>query len=77
MRSMGMGYRHAWELVEEMNRLSPRELVRKEAGGRGGGGARLTLYGEAVVGNFWRLAARFGEWLSREDARLWRGDGGG
>jgi molybdate transport system regulatory protein len=38
-RSMGMGYRHAWELVDEVNRVSPRALVEKDAGGRGGGGA--------------------------------------
>lgn len=70
---MGMGYRHAWDLVEEMNRLSPEALVVKAVGGRRGGGAELTPEGEAAVAGFWELVSRFDEWLSREDPRLWRG----
>jgi molybdate transport system regulatory protein len=72
-RSMGMGYRHAWELVDEMNRLGPRKLVEKSVGGVGGGGASLTPAGEAALRSFWRVVARFREWLAREDPRLWRG----
>ena len=75
-RSMGMGYRHAWELVEEMNRLSPRDLVARKTGGRGGGGTRLTSHGEAAVASFWELVEGFGEWLSHQDPRLWRAPGG-
>lgn len=71
-RSMAMGYRHAWELVEEMNRVSPRALVKKGVGGKGGGGATLTPEGEAAVAGFWALVEDFGEWLSTRDARLWR-----
>jgi len=70
-RSMGMGYRHAWGLVDEMNRASPRKLVEKTAGGRAGGGARLTGEGEAAVAGFWELVEGFGEWLADEDPRLW------
>lgn len=70
-RSMRMGYRHAWELVDEMNRLSPRNLVRKAVGGRGGGGAELTAHGEAAIANFWDLVSRFQEWLAGQDPRLW------
>ena len=72
-RSMGMGYRHAWDLVDEMNRLSPKTLVRKVKGGPGGGGAELTPEGEAAVAGFWELVDDFGKWLSARDARLWRG----
>jgi molybdate transport system regulatory protein len=71
-RSMGMGYRHAWELVDEMNRSSPRTLVEKGVGGKGGGGAWLTPVGEAAVAGFWELVDDFGKWLSAQDARLWR-----
>ncbi len=72
-RSMAMGYRHAWDLVDEMNRLSPKTLVRKVTGGPGGGGAELTPEGEAAVAGFWELVEDFGKWLSARDARLWRG----
>jgi len=71
-RSMGMGYRHAWELVEEMNALSPRELVTKAVGGRQGGGAALTPAGERAIANFWKLVAEFRTWIAKRDPRLWR-----
>ena len=71
-RSMDMSYNHAWKLVDEMNRLSPRTLVEKCAGGAGGGGARLTPEGKAAVSGFWELVDEYGDWLSARDARLWR-----
>ena len=42
-RSMNMSYRHAWDLVESMNRQAPAPLVVSRAGGRGGGSER-TLF---------------------------------
>ena len=70
-RSMGMGYRHAWTLVDQMNRLSPKPLVTKAIGGLGGGGSRLTPEGEAVVDNFWKIVDEFKKWLATQDSRLW------
>ena len=72
-RSMGMGYRHAWLLLDQMNRLSPRDLVERCAGGRDGGGTRLTATGEALIEGFWKMVAEFGEWLADRDSRLWKG----
>jgi molybdate transport system regulatory protein len=63
-RSMGMGYRHAWELIDEMNRLSPKVLVLRKTGGQRGGGTVLTADGEAAVARFWELVGEFREWLS-------------
>ena len=69
-RSMGMGYRHAWELVEEMNASSPRRLVTRKTGGKGGGGTKLTPEGEAAVAGFWELVSDFEKWLSRRRPTL-------
>jgi molybdate transport system regulatory protein len=62
-RSMGMGYPHAWDLVEKMNRMSPSPLVVKSTGGTRGGGAVLTPRGEAAVEMFRSLVADFQSWL--------------
>lgn len=70
-RSMGMGYRHAWDLVDEMNRLSPKPLVAKALGGEGGGGSALTPEGKAAVKNFRRMVGEFSDWISRQEPRLW------
>lgn len=51
-RAMGMSYRRAWELVEEMNRTFGRPVVSGQSGGRRGGGAALTPLGLALVARF-------------------------
>jgi len=51
-RQMNMSYKHAWDLVEEMNQLFGKPVVAAQTGGRRGGGARLTPVGLAVVSRF-------------------------
>ena len=48
-RQMRMSYKRAWALVEAMNTGFPAPLVEAAKGGAGGGGARLTPSGEAVL----------------------------
>ena len=49
-RALGMSYRRAWLLVEEINHVLRKPAVTTETGGRSGGGAALTPVGERVVG---------------------------
>ncbi len=51
-RAMDMSYRRAWELVEELNSIFGKPVVDRQAGGRRGGGARLTDLGLALVARF-------------------------
>ncbi len=51
-RRMNMSYRHAWTLVEDMNRAFGKPVVAAQKGGPRGGGTRLTAVGEAVVRRF-------------------------
>jgi molybdate transport system regulatory protein len=51
-RQMSMSYKHAWLLVEDMNRLFGKPVVAATKGGRRGGGAELTAVGLAVVTRF-------------------------
>jgi molybdate transport system regulatory protein len=48
-RRLGMSYKRAWLLVETMNACFRAPLVLSARGGRGAGGARLTVEGEAVL----------------------------
>jgi molybdate transport system regulatory protein len=62
-RSLGMSYRRAWLLVDTMNRCFRAPLVEAEAGGKRGGGARLTRLGAEVIRRYRRIerdAARAG-----------------
>ena len=54
-RSLGMSYRRAWLLVDTMNRCFRGPVVDAEAGGRRGGGARLTASGEEAVRRYRRI----------------------
>ena len=51
-KEMGMSYRRAWLLVDEINHIFREPLVETQMGGSGGGGARLTKLGRDVVGRY-------------------------
>lgn len=71
-RSMHMGYRHAWELIDQVNQVSPKPLVTKAIGGRHGGGSSLTPEGKTAVANFWNILENFESWLNSQDPYLWK-----
>ena len=48
-RLLGMSYRRAWLLVEEINDALREPAVTAETGGRSGGGAALTGVGEKII----------------------------
>lgn len=49
-RSIGMSYRRAWLLVDEINQALREPAVTAETGGVRGGGAAVTAVGERIVG---------------------------
>ena len=51
-KEMGMSYRRAWLLMDEINHIFREPLVETQMGGSGGGGARLTKLGRDVVGRY-------------------------
>ncbi len=48
-KSMGMSYRRAWMLVDEVNRALKKPAVASAIGGDHGGGSELTETGELLV----------------------------
>jgi molybdate transport repressor ModE-like protein len=51
-RAMKMSYKAAWDAIELMETLTGSALVERSAGGKGGGGSRLTRDGEQLVADF-------------------------
>ncbi|MEX2126264.1 MAG: hypothetical protein WD795_20395 [Woeseia sp.] len=51
-RAMGMSYRRAWLLVDEMNQLFNKPVVAKWHGGKEKGGASLTALGEELIKDY-------------------------
>jgi molybdate transport system regulatory protein len=48
-RQLGMSYRRAWLLLNDVNRMFAGPAATASVGGSGGGGARLTDLGRAIV----------------------------
>lgn len=57
-RKIGMSYRRAWLLVEELNTLFSTPVVIANAGGAHGGGTEVTAFGQSLIAAFRRLEAR-------------------
>jgi len=48
-RQLGMSYRRAWLLLDDVNRMFTDPATTASVGGSGGGGAQLTDLGRAIV----------------------------
>ncbi len=57
-RSMEMSYRRAWLLVDMMNRCWRKPLVETTPGSGKSGGAKVTVFGDAVLAHYRALQAR-------------------
>jgi len=51
-KAVGMSYKAAWDAIDAMNNLAGEPLVERLAGGKGGGGTRLTARGAQLVEHF-------------------------
>ena len=68
-KAVGMSYKGAWDAIDNMNNMAGVALVERLAGGKGGGGTRLTPRGAQLVDNFRRIEHEhrtFIEHLSRQ-----------
>ena len=60
-REMGMSYRRAWQLVDTMNQSFREPVVDTATGGSGGGGARVTSFGQDVLARYRAMEAQAAE----------------
>ena len=51
-RAMNMSYRRAWQLVEAINHSFRQAVIVTATGGKRGGGARVTPFGQELVRRF-------------------------
>ena len=65
-RALGMSYRRAWLLTDELNRMFGVPLVEPQHGGAKGGGARVTEHGITVLEAYRRIETATEAALERE-----------
>jgi molybdate transport system regulatory protein len=51
-RAMDMSYRRAWLLVDALNHMFDMPAVERQRGGKQGGGAQVTAFGEELILRF-------------------------
>ncbi|THK35443.1 LysR family transcriptional regulator [Ensifer sp. MPMI2T] len=57
-RAMDMSYRRAWLLVDALNRMFKEPSVESQRGGKQGGGAAVTAFGEKLIERFRAMEAK-------------------
>jgi len=67
-RQMGMSYRRAWLLVDEMNRDFRAPLVTASAGGTKGGGASVTEAGHDALRRYRQMEKKAADGIADEIA---------
>jgi len=66
-KALEMSYRRAWVLIDSMNRQVPKPYVVTSAGGKSGGGTRVTDEGEKAIALFWEIHDDFQKFLASKD----------
>lgn len=51
-KRLKISYQHTWNMIDEMNRISPFPLVIKQRGGANGGGAEISVYGVKILNEY-------------------------
>jgi len=69
-KSMGMSYRRAWVLVDELNRSLAGAAVESAIGGERGGGSALTALGRELVDVYRRIETTATRACAKDIARL-------
>jgi len=62
---MKMSYRRAWLLIDTMNQCFRNPVVDTATGGKGGGGARITAFGERVLRSYRAMERGAGAAIAR------------
>lgn len=80
-RAMNMSYRRAWLLVSAMNGMFSLPVVDSQRGGKQGGGAVVTGFGEELLSRFRAMEEKIGTavaddlgWLDANRAKQATGD---
>ena len=69
-KEMGMSYKKAWDLVNNMNTMAAQPFVLTSTGGEKGGGSVISEEAKQMIQYHRQLRERFRQFLEQETARL-------
>lgn len=69
-KKLKISYQHAWNMIDEMNRIAPEPLVTMQRGGANGGGAVISAYGERILGEYQQIKSQFDKIVSQINVEI-------
>lgn len=69
-KALGISYKTAWQLINTINNLSERAIVERTAGGKDGGGTRLTPEGKKILRQYRVIQEEHKNFLENLEVRL-------
>ena len=68
-RSIGMSYKKAWTLMDQVNSRAEKQVIATVIGGSKGGGSTLTDYGRSLITTYERINLNNGGYLEEQLAK--------
>jgi len=65
-----MSYRQAWTNIDKMNKAGTTPVIILKRGGKNGGSAELTPFGQALITRYNKLQQAFTEFLQQQNQNL-------
>jgi len=66
-KSLGMSYKKAWRLVQQLNEIGKDQIVVQKTGGTGGGGSVITPYGKKIMSVFEQMKFNVWEFMEQQE----------
>lgn len=65
-----ISYQHAWNMIDEMNRVAPEPMIIKHRGGFKGGGTEISAYGQRILKEYKQIEAMIMKMVSQINAEI-------
>jgi molybdate transport system regulatory protein len=69
-KKLKISYQHAWNMIDEMNRMAPEPLVNLQRGGANGGGSQISVYGERILREYSQIEAQVKKLVSQINVEI-------
>ncbi|GGZ93061.1 winged helix-turn-helix domain-containing protein [Algibacter mikhailovii] len=71
-KSLNISYKKAWQLLDSVNKSAKLPVTINSIGGKGGGGAELTIYGKSLIEAFDEINRNCWKFLDNELKKIER-----
>ena len=70
-KSLNLSYKKAWQLLDSVNKSAKKPVTINSIGGKGGGGAELTVYGKSLIRAFDEINKNCWDFLDKQMGKIY------